>query len=47
MSLESVSRIAELTGMAPRTIKARLARLNPLMEGRVLRYETKEALPLI
>lgn len=47
MSLESLSKISELTGMAPRTIKARLARLNPLVEGRVLRYETKEALPLI
>ena len=47
MSRESLSKISELTGMAPRTIKARLTRITPIQEGRALRYETKEVLPLL
>lgn len=47
MSLESVSRIAELTGYAPRTIKGRLSKLTPIKEGRSHLYETKEALPAV
>ena len=47
MSLESISRISDLTGVAPRTIKARTERLQPVKEGRSLLLETKDALPLI
>lgn len=47
MSLASISRIAELTGFAPRTIKARTERLQPVKEGRALLLETRDALPLL
>lgn len=46
MSLESISRIAELTGFAPRTIKLRCERLSPVREGKALLLETRDALPL-
>ena len=46
MSLESLSRIADLTGFAPRTIKSRCERLAPVKEGRATLYETRDALPL-
>jgi len=47
MSLESISRISELTGKGSRTIKSRLDTLTPVQDGKALKYETKEALPLL
>lgn len=47
MSLESISRFAELTGKAPRTIKPLILALQPVIDGRSHLYETRDALPLI
>lgn len=47
MSYESVSRISELTGFAPRTIKRRLSGVTPVVDGRSHTYETKEVLRLL
>lgn len=47
MSLESIAKIIELTGMGFNTIKKRTARLTPIKEGRALLLETRDALPLI
>lgn len=47
MSLESINRLAELTGRANKTIKGRLEPLKPVKEGAAYLYESKEALPLI
>lgn len=46
MSLESLSRLSDLTGFAPRTIKARCERLTPIREGKATLYETRDALPM-
>ena len=47
MSLESVSRISDLTGLDRRTIKARIDFLVPIVEGRSHLYETREVLPVL
>ena len=47
MSLESLSRLSDLSGMAPRTIKGRIERLTPIKEGKATLYETRDALPLM
>lgn len=46
MSMESLSRLSDLTGFAPRTIKSRIERLTPVLEGKATLYETRDALPL-
>ena len=46
MSLESVSRLSDLTGFDRRTISKRVDRLLPIKEGKALLYETRDALPL-
>ena len=47
MSLESTNRLSELTGMDVRTIKRRLATLQPTVQGRAHTYESRDALPLL
>lgn len=47
MSLESISRLAELTGTSTRTVKRRLETLTPIQDGKALKYESREALALI
>ena len=47
MSLESVTRISEITGFDRRTIKARLSAMKPVKEGRSHLYETRDALRLL
>jgi phage terminase Nu1 subunit (DNA packaging protein) len=47
MSLESLSRLSDLSGFAPRTIKLRIERLSPIREGKATLYETRDALPLM
>lgn len=47
MSLESVSKISELTGADRRTLKKLFEHLSPIIEGTSHLYETKEALPLV
>ena len=47
MSLESTNRLSELTGMDVRTIKRRLATLQPAVQGRAHTYESRDALPLL
>jgi len=47
MSLESVTRLAELTGRDRTTIKDRLRDIEPVPKGKALLYESKNVLPLI
>ncbi len=47
MSLESVRRIADLTGRARETVKKLLEPLTPVKSGKALLYETRDALPLV
>ena len=47
MSLESIARLIELTGMGYTTVKKRTARLTPVKEGRALLLESRDALPLL
>ena len=47
MSLESTNRLSELTGMDVRTIKRRLATIQPTVQGRAHTYESRDALPLL
>jgi phage terminase Nu1 subunit (DNA packaging protein) len=47
MSLESLSRLSDLSGFAPRTIKTRIERLTPIKEGSATLYETRDALALM
>ncbi len=47
MSLESLNRLAELSGRTRRTVKDRVKNLTSVKEGRSLLYESTEALPLI
>lgn len=47
MSLYSVTKIAEETGIDRRTLKKRLEILSPIKEGRSHLYDTKQAYPLI
>jgi phage terminase Nu1 subunit (DNA packaging protein) len=47
VSLESTNRLSELTGMDVRTIKRRLATLQPTVQGRAHTYESRDALPLL
>lgn len=47
MSLEAMSRLTELTGMAYATIKPRLKALTPIKDGNALLYESRDALPLL
>ena len=44
MSLESINKIAELTGFDRRTVKNRLKSISPVIEGRASKYETTEVL---
>ena len=47
MSLESVNRLAELTGVDRRTINKRLKDMQPTKDGRANLYPSELALPLI
>ena len=49
MSLESTSRLAELTGMARETVAKRLkeAGMTPEVQGKAKMWETRDALPIL
>ena len=47
MSYFSISKFAEMTGMARETVAKRLSDLEPRAEGNSKRYESKDALPLL
>lgn len=47
MSLESVSRISEITGSDRRTLKKVFEHIDPIIDGKAHLYETKDVLPLI
>lgn len=47
MSLESVARLTSLTGFSYKTIKSRIERLTPILEGKATLFETKDALPML
>ena len=47
MSEISLAKLAEITGLDPRTIKPRISSLSPIVSGRSHLYDTTKALPLI
>ena len=47
MTIESINRLSELTGKAPRTIKRRLESLTPTQRGKAICYESRAALPVL
>ncbi len=47
MSLKSVTEISEITGKDRRTIKKRLEKIQPIIEGTSHLYETKDVLEII
>ena len=47
MTMESISRLSDLSGKSRATVVRRLEALKPIRDGASLLYESREALPLI
>ena len=47
MSLESISKLSDLTGFDRTTIRKRLESVVPVVDGSAKKYETKEVLEIL